>query len=245
MIAAIVNKRPEVVHLEMKKIIKEEDDLRIENEFREKTKAIEDLLIGIFHLNPRDIVTQYGFKILIPAASLFLSYEYGCLRNYYMGDRIMFVTAIRGMIETMGFISYFELNDPSDKVFEKFSQKGRIYNNDKISISKQIEAISKITSSTGAKELYDDLCRKMHFGKDHLAPTIIKVEKNNSSQSFFHMFVGKYMDQDLSDLGGVIDDLNKTMEEILEHYKNEKIKKDENCNRLRYNIKESILYNDN
>ena len=228
----------------MKKIINEEDDQRIKNEFREKTKAIEDLLIKIYHLNPRGIITQYEFIILIPAASLFLSYEYGCLRNYYMGDRIMFVAAIRGMVETMGFISYFELTDPSNKVFEKFSKKGRIYNNGEISISKQIEAISKITSSTGAKELYDDLCRKIHFGKDHLAPTIMKVEKNNPSKSFFHVFVGKYMDQDLSDLGGVIDDLNKIMEEILEHYKNEKIKKDNDCNRLRYNIKESLLYND-
>lgn len=221
----------------------------LEIEYRQKIENINKILKEINALNEKDRVTCYEFSIINPASSLYLSYTFGCMRNMDIGDVIMSYSAIRGMIEVMGFMAYFEHNDPEKEVYKKYLSKGRIYSKtekDKkfkeVSISSQIASIDMITKTHGLKDLYDNFSRKMHFGIEHIDPMLIKIDRTISSRKMFHIFVGKYEDKDMSVLYGIIDDLNNTMFQILSHYKKAKVENNPSCNRLKYIATDEELY---
>lgn len=69
----------------------------------------------------------YGLSIVAPAINLYLHYLSGVLTSLESSNIIVASSSLRGMLESVATLAYFEVKDPLNPVYNKFLKSGRIY----------------------------------------------------------------------------------------------------------------------
>lgn len=119
----------------------------------------------------------YGLSIITPSINLYLHYLNGVLVSLESSNIIVAFSSLRGMLESIATVAYFEVKDPKNPVYNKFLKSGRIYNKldrkwQEVSKREQIRCLDSLTSrSSSWVKLYDIFCSGIHFSNLHFVLT--------------------------------------------------------------------------
>lgn len=126
--------------------------------------------------NDTDGEDFYEISIISPAINLYLHYYDGVLKSLESSNIITAFSSLRGMLESIATIAYFEIHDPDNATYNKFLKSGRIYKkNDRtwreVSKREQIKCINVLADTRNWAKVYDVLCSGVHFSNLHFILT--------------------------------------------------------------------------
>lgn len=192
-----------------------------------------------------DADDYYSVSIINPAINLYLHYLSGVLSSLETSNVIVAFASLRGMLETIATLAYFEINDPKNSVYNKFLKSGRIYKKEKtswIEVSKrnQIKCLDTLTDRNRSwVHLYDVLCSTMHFSNLHFILTLDDFEIDKGVDPRGAKLITKIgmekMDKDtIKTLLESIEELGQAFKSVLSYHNEHKLKRDSSIQRFNY-----------
>lgn len=184
-------------------------------------KIVHELGLKSYSTTKQDNIEAgyYELSIVHPAVNLYLHFLSGALNSLETSNIIVIFSSLRGMLESIATIAYFEDKDPNNLIYNKFLNKGRLYRKDSSrwrEISKR-EQIKSIENLTGKKlvGLYDVLCSSMHFTNLHFCLTLDDMKEIDKGGIVTRIGMDKLDREAIIDVLNTIEDLGEELRLVL------------------------------
>ncbi len=164
----------------------------------------------------------YGLSIVTPSINFYLHYLNGVLIALESSNIIVALSSLRGMLESIATVAYFEVRDPMNPVYNKFLNSGRIYKKaeggwQEVGKREQVKCLDHLTSrSRNWARLYDVFCSMIHFSNLHFVLTLddVTVDKKDDVESaklITGIGINKMDKEEIKTILEIIEELGDTM----------------------------------